>query len=238
MTRTDRQRVRRKHAVRPHVPPHTAANREQQLVPLDRILALPILDRVLAGVLRHPRILQWMGALGGLVMVALALRPVFLPLAEIRVGETPAIASVSVTPNRAADLAAPKMSEAAIVALITAYNQASITAAVLGRADVMAPYLASDGQAWADVQAEYARRSTRGETHNPSLTRWGILRIEIADDTATIETQEQWDDIASVGGAVISSRRGILTRTVYYLRRAPALGSWLITTIISTPMIA
>jgi len=207
-------------------------------VAIDRILALPILDRALAGVLRHPRIVQWIGALGGLVMVALALRPVFLPLAEIRVGETPAIASVSVTPNRAADLAAPKMSEAAIVALITAYNQASITAAVLGRADVMAPYLASDGQAWADVQAEYARRSTRGETHNPSLTRWGILRIEIADDTATIETQEQWDDIASVGGAVISSRRGILTRTVYYLRRAPALGSWLITTIISTPMIA
>src|SRR6266545_7410958 len=189
MTPMSRQRARRKRAARPQASPRRVATGQWRAVPLARILTLPILDRALASVLRHPRILQWTGALAGLVMVALALRPVFLPLAEIRVGETPAIASVSVTPNRAADLAAPKMSEAAIVALITAYNQASITAAVLGRADVMAPYLASDGQAWADVQAEYARRSTRGETHNPSLTRWGILRIEIADDTATIETQ-------------------------------------------------
>ena len=238
MTPIYRQRVRWKRATRAHGAPRRAASRAQQAVAIDRILALPILDRALAGVLRHPRIVQWIGALGGLVMVALALRPVFLPLAEIRVGETPAIASVSVTPNRAADLAAPKMSEAAIVALITAYNQASITAAVLGRADVMAPYLASDGQAWADVQAEYARRSTRGETHNPALARWGILRTEIADDTATIETQEQWDDIASVGGAVISSRRGILTRSVYHLRHAPAIERWLITTIVSMPIIA
>jgi hypothetical protein len=61
--------------------------------------------------------------------------------------------------------------------------------------------------------------------------------MEIASDTATIETQEQWDDIASVGGAVISSRRGILTRNQYQLRRAPALGGWLITTIVSTPII-
>ena len=205
---------------------------------IDRILALAMLDRALAGVLRHPRIVQWMGALGGLVMVALALRPVFFPLAGIRANQTPPIASVIATPNRAADLAAPRSSEAAIVAAITAYNQASITAAVLGRADVMAPYLAPDGQAWADVQAEYGRRSTRGETHDPTLTRWGVLRVEIAGDTATIETQEQWDDIASVGGAVISSRRGILMRNQYQLRRAPALGGWLITTIVSTPMIA
>ena len=238
MTRMYRQRVRRKRAVRPHIPPHRMANREQQAVTIHRIIALPMLDRALAGVLRHPRILQWIGALAGLMMVALALRPVFFPLAGIRAGETPAIASVSATPEHAADLAAPRSSEAAIVAVITAYNQASITAAVLGRPDVMAPYLAPDGRAWADVQAEYARRSTRGETHDPTLTRWGVLRMEIADDTVTIETQEQWDDIASVGGAVISSRRGILTRNVYHLRRAPAIGRWLITTIVSTPMIA
>ena len=238
MTRTYRQRVRRKRAMRAHGVPRRAASLAQQAVAFDRILALPMLDRALAHLLRHTRILQWMGALAGLVMVALALRPVFVSTLGIRADETPPIASVSATSERAADPAAPSTGEAAIVALVTAYNQASITAAVLGRADVMAPYLAPDGQAWADVQAEYARRSTRGETHDPALTRWGVMHIQIAGDTATIETQEQWDDIASVGGAVISSRRGILMRSVYHLRRAPAPRSWLISTIISTPMIA
>jgi len=237
MTRTYRQRVRRKRATRPQASLRRVATGQWRAVSLDRILALPMLDRALGGVLRHPRILQWIGALAGLVLALLALRPVFIPLPGTRADDTPRAEAASATPNRAADPAAPRSSEAAIVAVITAYNQASITAAVLGRADVMAPYLAPDGQAWADVQAEYARRSTRGETHNPALARWGILRTEIADDTATIETQEQWDDIASVGGAVISSRRGILTRSVYHLRHAPAIERWLITTIVSTPII-
>jgi hypothetical protein len=61
----------------------------------------------------------------------------------------------------------------AVVNVVAAYNQASITAAVLGRADAMAPYLAPDGHAWADAQAEYQRRAGRGETHDPALTRWG-----------------------------------------------------------------
>src|SRR3954452_3764275 len=100
-------------------------------------------------------------------MVLLALQPVFVPLPGIRAGDTPPIAGVNATRGQAADLAAPSTGEAATLAVITAYNQASITAAVLGRADVMAPYLAPDGQAWADAQAEYARRSTRGETHDP-----------------------------------------------------------------------
>jgi len=52
-----------------------------------------------------------------------------------------------------------------------------------------------------------------------------------------VETQEQWDDIASLGGQVISSRRGVLTRNIYELRRSAALGRWLITTISSTPII-
>jgi len=49
-----------------------------------------------------------------------------------------------------------------------------------------------------------------------------------------VETQEQWDDIASVGGEVVSSQHGILTRNTYEVRRSPSAGHWLITTVSST----
>jgi hypothetical protein len=124
-----------------------------------------------------------------------------------------------------------------VLAVVAAYNQASIAAAVLNKADAMAPYLAPDGQAWAQIQAEYQRRATKGETHDPALTRWGILQIAVKSDTATVETQEQWDDIASVGGEVVSSKRGILTRNTYELRRSPSPGRWLITAVTSTLVI-
>jgi hypothetical protein len=124
-----------------------------------------------------------------------------------------------------------------LVAVVAAYNQASITAALLGRPDVMAPYLAPDGTAWAEVQAEFARRATRGETHEAALTRWGVLREEITGDTARVETQEQWDDITSVGGVVISSRRGLLTHNTYELRRAATSGRWQITKVTSVSVI-
>ncbi len=87
------------------------------------------------------------------------------------------------------------------------------------------------------VQAEYARRATRGETHEPALTRWGVLRIAVDGNSATVETQEQWDDITSIGGQVISSRRGILTRNTYTLRRAPDPARWLITDVATTTII-
>jgi hypothetical protein len=128
----------------------------------------------------------------------------------------------------------PRADDQTVVNVVAAYNQASITAAVLGRADAMAPYLAPDGRAWADVQAEYQRRASRGETHDPALTRWGILRVAIDADTAIVETQEQWDDLTSVGGQVVSSQRGVLTQNVYHLRRAPSIESWLISDITTT----
>jgi hypothetical protein len=108
---------------------------------------------------------------------------------------------------------------------------------VLGRVDVLAPYLAPDSQTWAEIQAEYQRRAARGEAHEPALTRWGVLRIAVAGDTATVETQEQWDVITSVGGHIVASRRGILTRNTYTLRHFPSTGSWLITDVATTTLI-
>jgi hypothetical protein len=87
------------------------------------------------------------------------------------------------------------------------------------------------------VQAEYQRRIGRGESHEPALTRWGILSVTVDRDSATIETQEQWDDRTSIGGQLVSSQRGVLTRNTYALRAAPDTGRWLITTITTTTVI-
>jgi hypothetical protein len=218
-------------------PPATVA--PQSSVTLDRILAVPVIDRALGDLLNHPRILQVIGISIGIVMVILALRSLLLPSAP-----HPALVMQPAAPSSTAELAmpAPQHGSSApvnqdILDVVAAYNQASITAAVLNRADVMAPYLAPDGKAWAEVQAEYERRATRGEAHDPAMTRWGVLRIAANGDTATVETQEEWDDVTSVAGQVVSSRRGILTHHIYELRRSPSMGRWLITNIRTTGVI-
>jgi hypothetical protein len=194
---------------------------------LDRALALPAIDSVLGRLLAHPHLVQITGALSGCLLIALTLRALFLPTLASAPLSAPV---VSTQPQPLA----PSTDDQAVVNVVAAYNQASITAAVLNRADAMAPYLAPNGRAWADVQAEYQRRARRGETHDPALTRWGILRMAVNADTAMVETQEQWDDLTSVGGQVVSSQRGILTHNSYDLRRSPSVGSWLITTITTT----
>jgi hypothetical protein len=193
---------------------------------LDRVLALPLVDRVLNQLLGRPRVLQGIGLVLGLAVVALALRPLL------------GSSSVAVVPV-AVPVAQPAViaDHDAVLSVVAAYNQASIAAAVLGRADSMAAYLAVDGATWSLVQAEYARRATRGETHEPALTRWGVLRLAVEGNSATVETQEQWDDMTSIGGQVISSRRGILTRNTYTLRRAPDPTRWLITDVATTTII-
>jgi hypothetical protein len=203
---------------------------------IDQALAMPALDQVLGRLLDRPRVLQVAGVLVGIFLAVLALRPLLSSAAPV------SLAAINATPAQVVATAsrqtAPTGSaEQAVIDLVAAYNQASITAAVLGRADAMAPYLAPDGTAWADVQAEYGRRAARGESHNPALTRWGVLRVVVDSDTATVETQEQWDDQTSVSGQVMSSRRGILTQNIYELRRAPSTERWLITTVTTTNII-
>ena len=204
----------------------------RQPITLERLLAYPALDWVLAAMLRHPRVLQACGAAIGIVLVALALRPLVAPAAAL-----PAAVALDVVPTLVGTPTEPTDEDAAVLAIAAAYNQASITAAALNSTEPMAPLLAADGSAWAEVQAEYARRSARGETHNPALTRWGVLAISVQGDTATVETQEQWDDITSVGGAVIASRRGILTRNVYAIQRSASGAGWQIAAVTSTTLI-
>jgi hypothetical protein len=124
-----------------------------------------------------------------------------------------------------------------VLAAVVAYNQASIAASLLGSPNVLAPYLTPDGEAWRQVQAEFARRAQRGEMSEAALVRWGVLRSVVDGNTALIETQEQWDVITSVGQSIVSSRRGVLVRNRYQLRYTVA-GTWQIAAVETTPVIA
>jgi hypothetical protein len=199
-----------------------------------RTLTLPAVDWMLKWLVARPRVLQLAGVLLGMVIVGLALRSLLLSATPL----VPAGASAASAQAVATAMPPPAGSNTqAAIDLVAAYNQASIAGAVLNRADAMAAYLAPDGSAWADVQAEYQRRARRDEIHHPALSRWGILHVAIDRETAIVETQEQWDDLISVGGTVVSSKRGILTQNVYHLRRAPSTERWLITTISTTNII-
>ena len=199
-----------------------------------RALTLRAVDWMLSRLVARPRVLQLASVLLGMVIVGLALRSLLPSAAPL----APAGASAASAQTIATAMPPPAGSDTqAAINLIAAYNQASIAAAVLNRADAVAAYLAPDGNAWAEVQAEYQRRIRTGETHHPALSRWGILRVAVDTDTAIVETQEQWDDLTSVGGAIVSSKRGLLTQNVYHLRRVPQTERWLITAISTTDII-
>jgi hypothetical protein len=204
---------------------------------VDRLLALSMVDRVLGRVLAHPRLLQAIGVMLGMLMIAFAFRPLIIPSSRPGATEAQPIASSAVLDAAALTTATAASEEAAVLELVLAYNQASIRAAVLNTPDPMAPYLAPDGAAWTEVQTEYQRRTASGETHEPTLTRWGLLRLTFNGDTAKVETQEQWDDITRVSRVIVASKRGILTHNTYELRRAPDTGDWRITTVASTTLI-
>jgi hypothetical protein len=204
----------------------------------DRLLQSALLDRALGRLLAHPRALQLAGLVVGLALVAVTVRPLAWPsVPHVVPANATGVAQALVAALPTPASTEPGERDAEVLNVVAAYNQASITAAVFGRVDVLTPYLAPDSQTWAEVQAEYQRRAARGEAHEPALTRWGVLHIAVTGDTATVETQEQWDDITSVGGQVLTSRRGILTRNTYTLRRSPNENGWLITDVATTTLI-
>jgi hypothetical protein len=114
---------------------------------------------------------------------------------------------------------------------VAAYNRASIDAAREGRVDPLLPYLDPDGSALAAARAEYERRIAHQETRDATLARWRALRAEVDGTRAMIETQELWDDVTWSNGALVSSRRGVLTHNVYELRLADR---WLIVDVTTT----
>jgi hypothetical protein len=204
---------------------------------VDRLLALSMVDRALGRLLAHPRLLQAIGVALGVLMVAFAFRPLIIPSSRPGATEAQPIASSAALDAAGLTTATAPSDEAVVLELVMAYNQASIRAAVLNTPDPMAGYLALDGAAWIEVQAEYQRRTASSETHEPALTRCGLLRLTFNGDTATVDTQEQWDDITRISGVVVASKRGTLTHNTYELRRSSDTGDWRITTVTSTTLI-
>lgn len=242
MVHPDRARLKLRRPLRHRPLPATGKQHTQPAISLQRMLMLPAIDRMLGRAVSHPRLLQWIGALIGLVTIGFALRPflAFNTSSTSTIGPAQAgnrSTAIAATLDEDTDRRGANADQSDPLAVVAAYNQASITAALLDRPEIMAPYLAPDGTAWQEVQAEYQRRAARAETHEPTLTRWGVLQSAISGDTARVETQEQWDDITSVGGVVISSRRGVLTHNTYELRRAATGGRWQIMTVTSVSVI-
>src|SRR6266508_1200240 len=101
-----------------------------------RSLALDMIDRLVRRLLAHPRILQAIGGMLGLVMVALALRPLILTQA---VSLPSTAATTTAPPARGSQPALDTPTQQAVIAVVTAYNQASIAAAVLTRPDALPP---------------------------------------------------------------------------------------------------
>jgi hypothetical protein len=195
------------------------------------LASLPLFDRALAALLRWPRALAGVVIVLGLAVTAGSTLPLWTGASYPLVRSAPAtsVPTGEPVPEEAA-------AQQQVLAVVVAYNQASISAAQLGRVELLEPYLARDGEVWREAQAEYKRRRQRGETSDASLVRWGVLRLEIENDTATLETQEQWDVLTTVGPTVISSRRGVLARNRYELRRTDA-DAWRIVVVKTTPVI-
>ncbi|HWQ13902.1 MAG TPA: hypothetical protein VNL77_13975 [Roseiflexaceae bacterium] len=232
--RTQRPRIRRRQSDTAAVETTPEPTATLTGLVVEWLASRPVVDRIAAALLRYPRVLMAMAGVLGALLVIGALLPLLAPAAAPR--PAAGVASVAASPVTPTPPAAPD-AQRAVLAVITSYNQASISAGLLMRPDLLAPYLAPDGEAWMAVQAEYERRQARGETADAALTRWGVLQIQVADDTATVVTQEQWDVVTSVGGEVISSRRGVLTRNAYRLRRSPTAG-WLIVSVESMTLVA
>jgi hypothetical protein len=207
-----------------------SADQQPALSVFGWLSARPVVDLALSAVVRFPRALMGAAALVGLVLTALTIASV-----ASRPLDAHGTGSVAAT-RQAASPGDTPAEQQAILALIARYNQASIAAGLLGRADLLSPFLAPEGSAWRDVQVEYARRQARGETSDAALVRWGVLAIQVTDASARITTQEQWDVVTSVGETVIASRRGVLVRNTYQVRRSPEAG-WLIVAVDTTTLV-
>lgn len=179
------------------------------------LLARPSVDRLLSVILRYPRTLMIVAIGAGAALaiwhiVAIQRAPDATPnlarVADVHVHPSPTPAT---TPTDD------------VVRFLAAYNQASALAAAHGQAALLEPYLAPDGPAWQSVVAEYARRTSAGERRDAALVRWGVLQSGMTSAGGWIDTQEQWDVVITVGGRIVGSRRGVLTRNRYWLRQDP-----------------
>ena len=135
--------------------------------------------------------------------------------------------------------AAPLQSGGALepLAVVGAYNAASIAAAATGDASLVLPFFTADSREPDAIRAEFARRAAHDEQHQSSLVRWGVAEQRIRGSSASIVTQEVWDDQVFRGGERVDSRRGTIVRIRYSLSRTSVAAPWRIQTIKSTTVV-
>lgn len=179
---------------------------------MEGLLARPGLLRVgvvLVALLLMGGVLRWRGV-----------QRAHLAAAELRASQPSAAGAVENT-----------ASDASPLAVVTTYTAASITAAQTGQVELLAPYLVPDSALWARIAGEYARRAAAGETHQPTLVRWGLVGQTATATGATVELQEQWNAVRVRAGETAVARTGIVQRVRYALQRPAATDRWQIAAI-------
>jgi hypothetical protein len=122
--------------------------------------------------------------------------------------------------------------QAALLAVVAQYNAADQQVAVMLALDPIRPFLDERGPLLARRVQELTRRKQTNATHTTRLLRWavGAITIDAAGTTATLVTQETWEN--QEAGAVAPS---IATaRVTYTLRRANTQMPWRIYNVTST----
>jgi hypothetical protein len=128
--------------------------------------------------------------------------------------------------------AAPPPEQASLLAVIAQYNVADQQVAATLALDPIRPFLDDTGPLLTRRSRELARRKQPGAPHTARLLRWalGAITIDAAGTTATLVTQETWEN-QEAGAAAPQTATA---RVTYKLRRASAQAPWRIYDATST----
>jgi len=128
--------------------------------------------------------------------------------------------------------AAPSPERASLLAVIAQYNVADQQVAATLALDPIRPFLDDTGPLLTRRSRELARRKQPGAPHTARLLRWavGAITIAAAGTTATLVTQETWEN-QEAGAAAPQTATA---RVTYKLRRASAQAPWRIYDATST----
>lgn len=196
----------------------------------NKFLGLPWIDKAWQWLSGKPRLLLSLVTCMGIALTVWLLSPLWTtPVQErpVSASTRPATQSAAVPSPDAGNT-----QEQEVLAVITAYNQASIAANLLNNPDLMQPYLDTKAVIWPNIQKEYTTRMAQGMTKELTLVRWGVLKIEApTKGTVQVMTQEEWDSVANVAGTIVNSQRGIIVRNTYTLVQPDDTSTWLIQAI-------
>lgn len=191
-----------------------------------------MINSVLNVLAAHPHLLQVAAICIGLLLVVQSLSGG----GRVTPSSTGPAAHMSPAPST---LATPQGSHCCAdpLAVVEAYNSATIQAGASGSTDHMKHFVQPDSLVWQAIQQEFARRKEQGERHYATLVRWGLIKQAVTTTTAQIETQEHWDDLTEINGIPTDARRGMVRRIRYDLQREHAADPWRIVGITTTPVI-